>query len=158
MFECEFEKSKNRNINIIRYLLCLPAGILFYYVILLFLYFFSYFNEFIFGDNWLKDYIPFIYDHEAEATISLFMGAPYFFAFYTIYHVIPDYKRLVGLLLGAIYFIAQAHIIYISIFTLTVGHNKFHITNPNYVEQVSVLIGISASIYVIYKKLNLFPN
>jgi hypothetical protein len=148
----DFEKSENKNINIIRYLLCIPAGILGYYIALFFLYFFSYSNDFMFGDNWLKDYIPYIFDHDADQTISLFMGATYFFSLYSTYHVIPDYKRLVGLLLGAIYFIGQALIIYLSIFTLTVGHNQFHITNPNYVESVSVLIGISAAIYVVYNK------
>jgi len=152
----DFEKSENKNINIIRYLLCIPVGGLSYYIALLFLYIISYFNEFMFGDNWLQDYIPYIFDHDADQTISLFMGVPYFFALYNIYHVIPGYKRLVGLLLGVIYFIGQSLIIYLSIFTLTVGHNQIHITNPNYVEFVSVLIGISAAIYFIYNKKILF--
>ena len=67
-------------------------------------------------------------------------------------------KRLVGLLLGAIYFFGQALIIYLSFFTLTVGYEQFGVTNLNYVESVSILIGISACIYVIYNRLNLFPK
>jgi hypothetical protein len=154
----DFEKSENRNINIIRYFLCIPAGVLGYYMALLFLYFFSYFNDYMFGDNWMQNYLPDILSHDADQTISLFMGATYFFSLYSIYHVIPEYKRLVGLLLGAIYFFGQALIIYLSFFTLTVGYEQFGVTNLNYVESVSILIGISACIYVIYNRLNLFPK
>lgn len=154
----EFEKSENRNINIIRYILCIPAGVLGYYMALLFLYFFSYFNDYMFGDSWLNDFLPDILSHDADQTISLFMGATHFFSLYIVYHVIPDYKRLVGLVLGAIYFIGQALTIYLSFFTITVGDQQIGIRNLNYVESISTLIGISACIYVIYKRKNLFPE
>ena len=55
----EFYKSEKNTINIIRYIFCIPSGFIAYYICLGFLYSTSYLQDFMFGDNWVQEYIPF---------------------------------------------------------------------------------------------------
>ena len=142
----EFEKSDNKNINIIRYILCIPSGFIAYYLFLGFLYIITYMNDFLIGDNWLAEYIP-IFDYNPNFVISLFMGVPAFVYIYYPYHIIPDFKRVLGLVMIIIYSIYFVFISYLS---------TLDVLKLDYVQILSQFLGVSYGCFIVFNRKNLF--
>tara|TARA_B100000809_G_C14601844_1_gene337695 strand:- start:130 stop:465 length:336 start_codon:yes stop_codon:yes gene_type:complete len=109
----------------------------------------------MFGDNWVQDYIPFLYDFSIDTQLSHFSGLVYLCAIYCVYHVIPDFKRVAGFLISGYLFIDTSLKIYLSFFSITIGVKQINVNNLDYSSSISELIGISAAIYVVYNKKHL---
>ena len=139
----EFEKSENKNINIFRYIICLPSGILAYYLVLGFLYVIIYMHDFFIGDNWLSEYIPFIFDYNPEIIISILMGFPAIAWVYMPYHIIPNFKKLLGFILIIIYTINFIFIFYLS---------YLEMVQLDYISLISQIIGVLYSCYFVFNK------
>ena len=136
-----FKKSENNKINLLRYILFLPASLILYLITFLVILFLTHMNDWLLGDSWIEQYIPF-FSYDANTATSALMGACTFWIVYGPYHIIPIHKKITSFIMLSLFILYLA----VAIYGDYLGGRQ-----PDYLNIISQIVGV---LYAFYLSIN----